>query len=146
MNRETGILWGMELTFVRANDGAPYVRLPEDWPGFNEALSDAVGPLPPIGSPEQSLSTYWIDRALRVTRQMVDSGDGGIVQGGNAASILVRAGQVVAVSDYELFDDEVMTPAEFEAVLQEWRVEVLRVREAESPNIPETYRRVPYPD
>ena len=135
------------MTFIRAKDGAPYARLSgEDWPGFNEALSDAIGPLPPIGSPEPSLSTYWIDRALRVTRELVDTGRSGLVQGGNAASIVVRDGQVVAVSDYDMFDDETMELPDFEQVLTEWRDEVVRVRDLESPEIPETYRRNPYPD
>ena len=132
--------------FVRAKDGAPYVRLAAHWPGFNQTLADAISPLPSLGSPEWSLSTYWIDRALCVTRQMVDSGAFGIVQGGNAASFFVRDGQVVAVSDDALFDDEVMAREDFEEALENWRFDVLRVRATESPSIPDTFRPVPYPD
>jgi hypothetical protein len=132
----------VHVTFVRAKDGAPYARLTDEWHGFNEALWDAVGPLPPIGSPEESLSTYWIDRALRVVRSMSEAGQSGLVQGGNAASVVIKDGQVIARSDYEMFDDEAMPVGDFEGVLEIWRRQVVRVREVERPLIPETYRRV----
>lgn len=77
---------------------------------------------------------------------MVEAGQSGIVQGGNEASIVVKDGQVTATSDYELFDDESMAVGDFEGVLETWRRELIRVREAERPEIPETYRRNPYPD
>lgn len=110
------------------------------------SLVDAVSPLPPRGSPEESLSTYWIDRAIRLVREMADGNASGLVQGGNAASILIRNGAVMATSDYELFEDESMPVGDFEAVLKAWRREIIRVRDAEGPIIPETYRRNPYPD
>lgn len=136
----------MEVTFVRGRDGAPYAQLGPDWRGFNEALADAVGPLPPRGSSETSVSTYWIDRAERVMQRMLERGESGVIQGGNAATLLLQGGMIVATSDYELFDDEEMAPSEFRRVLAEWRAEVTRVRDSESPVIEETYRRVPYPD
>jgi hypothetical protein len=92
------------------------------------------------------VSTYWIDRALSQVRRMIASGETGPFQGGNATTLALMDGRVVATSDYELFDDEAMEVEAFEEVLLAWRTEVLRVREAERPIIPETYRRNPYPD
>ncbi|WP_149203583.1 hypothetical protein [Actinotalea subterranea] len=135
----------MDVTFVRAKHGTPYVRLGLGWVGFDEALADAVSPLPPRGSAELSVSTYWIDRALSQVRRMVTAGETGPFQGGNATALSVVEGQVVASSDYDMFDPEVMTVAAFEEVLQAWRDEVVRVRDKERPQIPETYRRNPYP-
>ena len=135
----------MDVTFFRAKDGAPYAHLGADWPGFNEALTDAVGSLPPRGSAERSVSTYWIDRALAETERMSAAGLTGSFQGGNTTSLALEGGQVRACSDYELFDDEAMPIEVFTEVLLAWRAEVLRVREVERPEIPETYRRNPYP-
>jgi hypothetical protein len=136
----------MEITFVRGQDGAPYPRLSGDWFGFNETLADAVGSSPPRGSDEQSVSTYWIDRAERIMRQLLQQGHSGVIQGGNATTLLVRDSKIVATSDYELFDDEQMDPKAFHEILAAWRDEVAHVRETESPVIEQTYRRVPYPD
>jgi hypothetical protein len=86
----------MDVTFVRAKDGAPYANLGESWRGFNETLADAVGPLPPIGSDEESVSTYWIDRALAQVQRMSQLGQSGPFQGGNAATLAVVDGKVVA--------------------------------------------------
>jgi len=54
----------VDLTYFRSPDGAVYATLGPAWPGFNELLGDAITPLPPIGSDEPSLSTYWIDREI----------------------------------------------------------------------------------
>jgi hypothetical protein len=113
--------------------------------GFDEALADVVSPLPPRGSAEQSVSTYWIDRALTRVRRMVTAGEIGPLQGGNATTLSVVEGQVVASSDYDMFDPEAMTIAAFGEVLRAWRYEVVRVRDEERTRIPETYRRNPYP-
>lgn len=143
--REVGQDARVDVTFVRAKDGAPYARLGSAWVGLNDALADAVSSLPPRGSAEQSVSTYWIDRALSQVHRMVAAGESGPFQGGNTTTLSVVGGRVVATSDYDLFDEESMTVEDFEHVLSSWRVEVLRVRQAERPSIPETYRRVPYP-
>jgi hypothetical protein len=135
----------VDVTFVRAKDGAPYARLGPPWVGFDEALTDAVSSLPPRGSAEQSVSTYWIDRALSQVRRMVAAAESGPFQGGNTTTLSVVGGRVVASSDYDLFDEESMTVEDFEQVLSSWRAEVVRVWEADRPSIPETYRRVPYP-
>jgi hypothetical protein len=132
----------VELTYFRSPDGAVYVRLGTGWRGFNELFSDAITPLPPIGSDETSLSTYWIDRAIR----RCEDGADGPIQGGNAASLLLRGSRVVATSDYELFDDESMPVAEFLDILRQWRAEVIAVRDSERPQISETYRRNPCPN
>jgi hypothetical protein len=108
-------------------------------PGFNEWLSDAITPLPPIGSDESSWSTYWIDRAI----DGCEAGKDGPVQGGNATTLLRSGSQVVATSDYKLFDDESMPVDESLDILRHWRAEVIVVRESERPEIPETYRRNP---
>lgn len=135
----------MDVSFVRAKDGAPYARLGPAWVGFDEALADAVSPLPPRGSAEHSVSTYWIDRALTQVRRMVNAGETGPIQGGNATTLSVVGGEVVASSDYDTFEPESMTVEAFEEVLRAWRDEVVRVRDEERPQIPETYRRNPYP-
>lgn len=134
-----------EVRFVRTADGAPYLDLGTAWSGVSEALNDTVGSLPPRGSAEQTVSTYWIDRALEQVRQMITSGRSGPFQGGNAATLSLVDGQVEASSDYELFDSTQLPIATFEAILLAWRAEVVRVRDTEAPPIPETYRRAPYP-
>ena len=139
-----GMLVVMQVTFVRGRDGAPYAMISGSWRGFNEALGDAVGSLPPRGSMEKSVSTYWIDRAEQVMRQMLERGESGVIQGGNSTTLLLRDGKVVARSDYELFDEEQMDPVDFSHVLAEWRAEIIRVRDGEAPVIAETYRRNPY--
>jgi hypothetical protein len=135
----------VDVSFVRAKDGAPYPDLGPAWPGFNAALADAVGSLPPRGSAERTISTYWIDRTLASVLRMISTGESGSLQGGNATRLAVAGGQVVASSDYEAFDDEVLPAQDFERVLRAWRNEVVRVRSAEEPFIPDTYRH-PYSD
>lgn len=132
----------MDVTYFRSPDGAVYARLEPEWDGFNEVLSDAITPLPPIGSSEPSLSTYWIDRAIR----KCEDGNNGPVQGGNTTTLVLRGSEVVATSDYELFDDESMSVHDFLDILRQWRAEVISVKDRDRPQIPETYRRGPYPD
>jgi hypothetical protein len=57
--------------------------------GFNELLADAITPLPLIGSGDSSLSTYWIDRAIREVQRRQERDEDGIIQGGNATTLLV---------------------------------------------------------
>ena len=136
----------VELTFFRSDDGAVYAELGPDLQGFNELLSDAITPLPPIGSAESSLSTYWIDRAIREVSRMHEAHVGGPVQSGNATTLLVSGSRAIATSDYELFDDEEMSVDTFLDLLRQWRAEIIVVRDREQPQIPETYRRNPYPN
>jgi hypothetical protein len=131
--------------YFRSSDGAVYAKLGRTWRGFNELLSDAITPLPPIGSNETSLSTYWIDRATREVLRRRETGDDGPVQSGNATTLMLSGSMVIATSDYELFDDESMSVDEFLDILNQWRGEVIAVRDSEHPQIPETYRRNPYP-
>ncbi len=76
---------------------------------------------------------------------MRTTGATGPIQGGNATTLTFDGDRVRASSDYELFDDQVMDVDSFVEVLTTWRDEVLRVLELETPAIPETYRRNPYP-
>jgi hypothetical protein len=135
----------VDLTYFRSPDGAVYVTLAPASRGFNELLADAITPLPPIGSDEPSLSTYWMDRAISEIQRRQESGGDGAVQSGNATTLILRGSQVIATSDYDLFDDECMPVDDFLDILRAWRSEVLKVRETEHPHIPETYRRNPYP-
>jgi hypothetical protein len=134
-----------ECDLFRSPDGAVYATLGPAWRGFNELLADAITPLPPIGSEESSLSTYWIDRAIREVQRRQERDEDGIVQGGNATTLLLHGSNVIAASDYDLFDDVHMPIKDFLTVLIAWRSEVLEVRDAEHPQIPQTYRRNPYP-
>ena len=70
---------GVNLTSFRSPDGAVYVTLGPASRGFNELLADAIMPLPPVGSDEPSLSTYWIDRAISEIQRRQESGAGGAV-------------------------------------------------------------------
>jgi len=94
---------------------------------------------------EHSVSTYWIDRVQGEIERMKSAHLTGPFQGGNATTLVLDNGQVRACSDYETFEDEVMTVESFIEVMSLWRAEVVRVRESETPEIPETYRRNPYP-
>jgi hypothetical protein len=136
----------VDLTFFRSPDGAVYAKLGPDQQGFNELLSDAITPLPPVGSAEASLSTYWIDRAIREVQRMQEDREDGPVQGGNATTLLLDGSRVIATSDYELFDDEEMSVDAFLDILRKWRAEVMVVRDRDQPPIPATYRRNPYPN
>jgi hypothetical protein len=51
-------------------DGTVDARPGPDWPIFNEALADAISSLPPRGSNERRLSTYWIDNTLDHCRRL----------------------------------------------------------------------------
>ncbi len=135
----------MDLTYFRGPDGAVYANLGPAWPGFNELLADAISPLPPLGSDERSLSTYWVDRAIDEIRRRRAHREDGAIQGGNSTTLVLSGSQVVARSDYELFDDEVMPVDDFVDVLQRWRSQIIAVRHTEQPLIPDTYRRNPYP-
>ena len=86
--------------------------------GFNELLSDAITPLPPIGSNETSLSTYWIDRATREVLRRRETGDDGPVQSGNATTLILSGSMVIATSDYE----EVVQVADRAAVMARGRI------------------------
>jgi hypothetical protein len=110
----------VELTYFRSSDGAVYAKLGRTWRGFNELLSDAITPLPPIGSDETSLSTYWIDRATREVLRRRETGEDGAVQSGNATTLIVSGSMVIATSDYELLTASILRS-------------------------PKTYRRNPYP-
>jgi len=141
----SAIMVHVDVTFYRTSDGAPYAHLGTRWPGFNETLSDAVTSIPPRGSMEHSVSTYWIDRVQGEIERMKSAHLTGPFQGRNATTLVLDNGQVRACSDYETFDDEVMAVESFIEVLSLWRAEVVRVQESETPEIPETYRRNPYP-
>lgn len=134
----------MELTFFRTPDDAVYAKIGPDQGGFNELLADAITPLPPIGSDETSLSTYWMDRAIREVQRMRENHEDGPVQSGNTTTLLLSGSRVIATSIYDLFDDEAMSVDAFLDILRKWRAEVIVVRDREHPRVPETYRRNPY--
>ena len=101
------------------DDGTVDVRLGPRWAIFNEALADAVTSLPPRGSPERRLSTYWIDQTLSRLAAFRHGGEGGVVASGNAYSISVSENHVTAMWDYGDADtSERMTIAEFVEILE----------------------------
>lgn len=89
----------VELRQLR-DDGTIDVRLGPDWPIFNEALADAVSSLPPRGSDEKRLSTYWIDRMLERLDALQNEGTTGSIAAGNAYSIVFDGDGVEAVFAY----------------------------------------------
>jgi SAM-dependent methyltransferase len=137
-------------TAASSGDGPGRRTHPRHVPQLQQAgpgrLHRRPSALPPVGSEETSLSTYWIDRAICELRRRHERGDDGMVQGGNATTLIPQGSDVVAASDYELFDDECMPVNDFLDVLLAWRSEVLKVRDAEHLQIPQTYRRNPYPE
>jgi hypothetical protein len=137
----------VEAEFVQLReDGSVDARLGPDWPIFNEALADAISSLPPRGSKERHLSTYWIDNTLDRLRRLRTARESGPVAGGNAYSIHASGNDVRAVFDYGDEDSYELMPAdEFEDLLERWRQRVLDVQRHETREVPETYRRNPWP-
>jgi hypothetical protein len=54
-------------------------------------------------SEESSLSTHWIDRAIREVERREEHGEDGIVQGGNATTLLLRGSNVVGMTIMRCF-------------------------------------------
>jgi hypothetical protein len=130
------------------DDGTIDARLGDWWATFNEALADAVTPLPPRGSTERRLSTYWIDQALRRVEDFKRSRGEGVVASGNAYSISVSVPNDDVTARFEYGDpgtQESMTVEEFVAVLNGWRMAVIDAQRVEQREVPETYRRNPWP-
>jgi hypothetical protein len=128
------------------DDGTVDARLGPEWPLFNEALADAISSLPPRGSEERRLSTYWIDAALDRLRKLQTANGQGRIAGGNAYGIVFSPDGVTAVFDYANDDDpgETMTAEEFVDLLERWRAAVLEVQKTETREVPATYRRNPW--
>lgn len=55
----------MNYEFTVSAGGLVEVALADDLPMMSEALKDSIGARPPRGAPQDGLSTYWIDRAMR---------------------------------------------------------------------------------
>jgi hypothetical protein len=129
------------------DDGTIDARLSPEWPIFNEALADAVSSLPPRGSSETRLSTYWIDQTLDRLRAFSQQGNHGLIASGNAYSLTFDGDGVQAVFDYgEANEDvELMSVEDFVDVLDRWRAAVVAAQAYETRVVPETYRRNPWP-
>ena len=141
--RSTGVVMGHALTHAAGeigqtawvhvefvalrDDGTVVARLSPDWPIFNEALADAVSSLPPRGSSEKRLSTYWIDRTLDRLALLQEASQPGPVASGNAYSLLFDGDSVQAVFDYgdPNEDVELMSVQDFRWILRGWRAAVL---------------------
>jgi hypothetical protein len=65
------------------------------------------------------LSTYWIDQTLDALDKA--TGSGTVIASGNASELIRDGEQVVARSQYELWDDERMDSDEFRTGLRAWR-------------------------
>lgn len=136
----------IELLQLR-DDGTIDVRLGPDWPIFNEALVDAISSIPPRGSDETRLSTYWIDGTLERLDALQAEGQTGAIAGGNAYSIVFDGDGIEAVFDYGDPNEEVelMSTDDFRSILEAWRVAVIDAQAHETRTVPETYRRNPWP-
>jgi hypothetical protein len=129
------------------DDGTIDARLGSDWPIFNEALADAVSSLPPRGSTETRLSTYWLDQTLERLAALQARNQAGAIAGGNAYSLVFDGDGVKAVFDYGDPNEEVelMSTDDFTSILKRWRAVVLAAQAHETRLVPETYRRNPWP-
>jgi len=139
--------WVLEVQFLQLrDDGTVDARLGPDWPIFNEALADTVSSLPPRGSAEQHLSTYWIDNTLHRLRRMRASNEAGPIAGGNAYSLVLSGDEVQAIFDYGDEDSvERLHADEVDRLLTAWRERVVEAQRFEQRRVPETYRRNPWP-
>lgn len=129
------------------DDGTIDARLGPDWPIFNEALADAVSSLPPRGSNETRVSTYWIDQTLERLATLQARDQTGPIAGGNAYSLVFHGDGVEAVFDDGDPNEEVelMSTDDFTSILERWRAAVLAAQAHETRAVPETYRRNPWP-
>src|SRR5439155_7008315 len=75
-------------------------------------LADTISSLPPRGSDERRLSTYWIDKTLERLRAFRAAGEDGPIASGNAYSVVLRGEEVVAVFDYGDEDQDEPMPVE----------------------------------
>lgn len=120
-NRPTRLLrsdGAVEARFTDRQDGVVDVDLGPDWPGFTEALQDAVTTRAPHGDDGGNPCTYWIDRTLAALATALD---GEIVASGNATDLRIEGHEVVAHAQYDTFDDERMPREDFVAILSRWR-------------------------
>jgi hypothetical protein len=104
--------------FKERDEGIIEADLGPEWRGFSEALNDAVSTRAPRGHPS-GLSNYWIDRtmdALVAAKEL-----GARLASGNATSLILGDGLVIAHSDYDLWEDESMPIPDFEAGMNAWR-------------------------
>jgi hypothetical protein len=92
------------------------------WPGFTEALNDAVSTRAPRGQPA-GISTYWIDRTL--TALETANAPTKALASGNATSLALDGPFVVAQSDYEMWPDERMSREDFVEGMESWRAAAL---------------------
>jgi len=134
----------VEVEFIREGSAGLNPRLAPESPGFTQTLADAVSSVPPRGSGDANYSTYWIDRALEQVRRHRGRTEAVCFQAGNESSLWITGESVRAHSDYELFEDEVMSIDDFVSLLTRWREQVISAR-AHAPFVFETaYRRNPY--
>ena len=121
------------------DDGTIDARLGPEWPIFNEALADTVSSVPPRGSSERHLSTYWIDNTLRRLRSMRQERTIGQIASGNAYSLILDGDHVVAVFDYGDEDSrERLAVDEVIELLIGWREAVSVAQATEHRIVPET--------
>jgi len=135
----------VQITFKQSPDWIIEADLGPKFPGFNQALYDAVSTIPPRGSSDDCPSSYWIDRALEsLTRQPQDPARPFLE--GNTTALYTDGRVVRAHSLYELFEDEVISLPDFADVLQQWREAVRTAgRNGRCGKARERYERLPPP-
>ena len=110
----------VEPTFSTRPDGVIDIDLGPEWRPFTETLMDAVTTRAPRGSVEGNPSTYWLDRAAAaIDADERDTGKPFLE--GNATELLRSGDEVVARSQYELFDDQSMSVEQFRGIVRAWR-------------------------
>lgn len=131
---------GWELAFATRADGQIDATLEGDWPLFNEALSDSISSLPPMGTTESGPSSYWLEVAANTLDRLEVAASEGVIASGNWTSIQLLDGNIAAANDYaDPADAETVSVEAYPALLAEWRN---RIRQSDAKSeLPQTYRR-----
>lgn len=130
------------MTFSVRDDGQVDACLIDKFPLFNEALSDSISSLPPLGETGNGPSPYWVEVARNALERHLVNGTEGLIASGNSTSCHLENGQVAAKNDYGEQDElETLAIDEFEDLLVEWRQRILEQSVAAQAALPTTYRR-----
>lgn len=132
----------IDFTFDIHDDGQVFVTVP-NLEIMSETLNDAISSLPPRGDASTKPSTYWIDHA--VTR--LENEEQIIAQGNCTILSLTKRMNIRAEYDYDggKGRKQEIPQEDFRKLLCLWRALVNESASQPSVDLPQTYRRNPYP-